>query len=166
MLMLVVFALVALCYFGGNYCPSALKQNKEMLLGGAIALVLCSFFGMRLEGFASPADCASQCSMASDYCADHFCRMETTNQAGMCTLPPNPSAEPCRPGNLQGTPGADTGVAFQQGGVDALLANLANQTIQGGTTARGGTAPFTAFCSLNRAGLTTDLERQMYDMCP
>ena len=49
--MLVVVALVALCYFGGNYCPSVLKQNKEMLLGGAIALVLCSFFGMHLEGF-------------------------------------------------------------------------------------------------------------------
>ena len=49
-LMLVVVALVALCYCGGNYCPTVLKQNKEMLLGGAIALVLCSFFGMHLEG--------------------------------------------------------------------------------------------------------------------
>ena len=48
--MLVVVALVALCYCGGNYCPTVLKQNKEMLLGGAIALVLCSFFGMHLEG--------------------------------------------------------------------------------------------------------------------
>jgi hypothetical protein len=50
-LMLVVVALVALCYCGGNYCPTVLKQNKEMLLGGAIALVLCSFFGMKLEGY-------------------------------------------------------------------------------------------------------------------
>jgi|TARA_B110000879_G_C10978323_1_gene434371 hypothetical protein len=50
MLMIVVVALVALCYFGGNYCPAVLKKNKEMLLGGAVALVLCSFFGMRLEG--------------------------------------------------------------------------------------------------------------------
>jgi len=49
-LMLVVVALVALCYCGGKYCPSILRQNKEMLLGGAVALVLCSFFGMRLEG--------------------------------------------------------------------------------------------------------------------
>jgi hypothetical protein len=48
--MLVVVALVALCYCGGNYCPAILKKNKEMLLGGAIALVLCSFFGMHLEG--------------------------------------------------------------------------------------------------------------------
>ena len=48
--MLVVVALVALCYFGGNYCPSVLKQNKKMLLGVAVGLVLCSFFGMKLEG--------------------------------------------------------------------------------------------------------------------
>ena len=141
-----------------------------MLLGVAGGLVLCSFFGMRLEGFASPADCASQCSMASDYCANHFCRMETTDQAGMCTRPPNPAADPCPRGNLQGQQGnADTAVAFQQGGVDALLANLANQSIQGGTTARGGTAAFTVetFCSLNRLGLTTDEERSLYDfVCP
>ena len=50
MLMIVVVALVALCYFGGNYCPAVLKKNKEMLLGGAVALVLCSFTGMRMEG--------------------------------------------------------------------------------------------------------------------
>ena len=48
--MLIVVALVALCYCGGKYCPAVLRQNKEMLLGGAIALVLSSFFGMRLEG--------------------------------------------------------------------------------------------------------------------
>jgi hypothetical protein len=49
-LMLVVVALVALCYFGGKFCPSVLRQNKEMLLGVAVGLVLCSFMGLRLEG--------------------------------------------------------------------------------------------------------------------
>jgi hypothetical protein len=49
-LMLLLVALVALCYYGGKYCPAVLRQNKEMLLGGLIALVLCSFFGMNLEG--------------------------------------------------------------------------------------------------------------------
>tara|TARA_B110000285_G_scaffold162411_1_gene181378 strand:- start:267 stop:491 length:225 start_codon:yes stop_codon:yes gene_type:complete len=49
-LMLLVLGLAALCYFGGNYCPAVLRRNKEMLLGGAVALVLCSFFGMHLEG--------------------------------------------------------------------------------------------------------------------
>ena len=49
-LILVVVALVALCYFGGNYCPAVLKNNKKMLLGVVVGLVLCSFFGMRLEG--------------------------------------------------------------------------------------------------------------------
>ena len=47
-LVLLVVALCALCYYGGNYCPAVLKKNKEMLLGGAIALLLCSFMG--LEG--------------------------------------------------------------------------------------------------------------------
>ena len=54
--MLVVVALVALCYFGGNYCPSVLKQNKKMLLGVAVGLVLCSFFGMKLEGYGDLPD--------------------------------------------------------------------------------------------------------------
>ncbi len=49
-LMLVVVAVVALCYCGGKYCPAVLRQNKEMILGVAAGLVLCSFFGMRLEG--------------------------------------------------------------------------------------------------------------------
>ena len=54
-LMLLLVALVALCYYGGKYCPAVLRQNKEMLLGGLIALVLCSFFGMNLEGMTGMA---------------------------------------------------------------------------------------------------------------
>jgi len=50
LLMLVALAVVAFCYFGGNNCPSVLRQNKEMLLGVLVGLVLCSFMGMRLEG--------------------------------------------------------------------------------------------------------------------
>jgi len=48
--MLVVVALVALCYCGGKYCPSILRQNKEMLLGVVVGIALCSFMDMRLEG--------------------------------------------------------------------------------------------------------------------
>ena len=48
---LLVVVVVAFCYFGGKYCPSVLKKNKEMLLGVAGGLVLCSFFGLRLEGW-------------------------------------------------------------------------------------------------------------------
>ena len=43
-LVLLAVALVALCYFGGNYCPAVLKKNKKMLLGVVVGLVLCSFF--------------------------------------------------------------------------------------------------------------------------
>ena len=49
-LMLVVLAVVAFCYCGGKYCPSVLKQNKEVVLGVLVGLVLCSFMGVKLEG--------------------------------------------------------------------------------------------------------------------
>ena len=50
-LILVAFALVALCYCGGKYCPSLLKQNKEMALGVLVGIFLCSFMDLRIEGF-------------------------------------------------------------------------------------------------------------------
>jgi hypothetical protein len=53
--MLVVVALVALCYCGGKYCPSILRQNKEMLLGVVVGIALCSFMDMRLEGMTGMA---------------------------------------------------------------------------------------------------------------
>ena len=49
-LMLVVLAVVLLCYCGGKYCPKVLSSNKEMLLGVLVGLALCSFAGLRLEG--------------------------------------------------------------------------------------------------------------------
>ena len=51
--MLVLVALVALCYCGGKYCPSILRQNKEMLLGVVVGMALCSFMDLRLEGMSS-----------------------------------------------------------------------------------------------------------------
>lgn len=50
-LMLVVLAVVALCYCGGKYCPKVLSSNKEMLLGVLVGVALCSFAGLKLEGF-------------------------------------------------------------------------------------------------------------------
>ncbi len=50
-LMLVIVVLVAFVYFGGSNVPKVLRNNKEILLGLAGGLVLCSFFGLRLEGF-------------------------------------------------------------------------------------------------------------------
>jgi hypothetical protein len=49
-LMLAVIALVAFIYCGGSRVPPVLRQNKDMILGASVGLVLCSFFGMRLEG--------------------------------------------------------------------------------------------------------------------
>ena len=73
MLMLVVVALVALCYFGGNYCPTVLRQNKEMLLGVAVGLVLCSFMGLRLEGWCNECENNNDCP-GQKLCVDGHCR--------------------------------------------------------------------------------------------
>jgi len=51
---LLVLFLVVFCYCGGKYCPSVLKQNKEILLGVVGGLVLASFFGFKLEGADTP----------------------------------------------------------------------------------------------------------------
>jgi hypothetical protein len=61
-LMLVVIAVVALCYCGGKYCPKILSSNKEMLLGVLVGIALCSFAGLRLEGFESEKKCRQACT--------------------------------------------------------------------------------------------------------
>ena len=54
-LLLVVLAVVVFCYCGGKYCPSVLKQNKELVLGVFVGLALCSFAGLKLEGIVGPS---------------------------------------------------------------------------------------------------------------
>ena len=55
-LMLAVIALVAFICCGGSRVPPVLRQNKDMILGVAVGLVLCSFFGLRLEGVRVKSD--------------------------------------------------------------------------------------------------------------
>ena len=44
--------LVVFTYYGGKYVPNMLKDNKQVLLGFAVALLLCSFFKKDLvEGY-------------------------------------------------------------------------------------------------------------------
>lgn len=50
-LMLVALAVVVFCYCGGRFCPAPLKQNKEVVLGVLVGMALCSFAGLKLEGF-------------------------------------------------------------------------------------------------------------------
>jgi hypothetical protein len=59
--LLIIVVVFALCYFGGAKCPKVLKDNKEMLLGVLVGLALCSFMGVRLEGFDSQAECLAAC---------------------------------------------------------------------------------------------------------
>ena len=47
---LLVVILVVFTYYGGSNVPKILRDNKELLLGVVVGLVLCSFLGMRLEG--------------------------------------------------------------------------------------------------------------------
>ena len=61
MLILLVVAVVAFCYFGGNYCPAVLRKNKEMLLGVVIGIALCSFMGFRIEGCETTDECNTAC---------------------------------------------------------------------------------------------------------
>jgi hypothetical protein len=64
-LLLVVVALGLFVYFGGNNVPKVLRDNKDMLLGVVVGLVLCSFMGMRLEGGPNDPDCVN-CTDATD----------------------------------------------------------------------------------------------------
>ena len=50
-LMLIVLVVVLFVWFGGSRVPPVLSKNKDILLGIVLGLVLCSFLGMRLEGF-------------------------------------------------------------------------------------------------------------------
>jgi len=52
--MLVVIAVVALCYWGGRFCPKVLSSNKELVLGVLAGMALSSFTGLKLEGHIAP----------------------------------------------------------------------------------------------------------------
>jgi len=49
--MLLVVLGVAFVYCGGSNVPAVLRNNKQLLGGVVVGLFLCSFFGLRLEGF-------------------------------------------------------------------------------------------------------------------
>ena len=48
--------LVLFVHFGGSNVPKVLKDNKQMVYGVTIGLVLCSFFGVNIEGLISGDD--------------------------------------------------------------------------------------------------------------
>lgn len=53
MIMLLVVAAVVFAYYGGASCPKVLKDNKQILLGVVVGLLLGSFFDVRIEGFST-----------------------------------------------------------------------------------------------------------------
>ena len=52
--MLGLVLLVLFVHFGGSNVPKVLKDNKQMVYGVTIGLVLCSFFGVNVEGVIVP----------------------------------------------------------------------------------------------------------------
>ena len=76
---LLVIILLIFTYYGDSYVPKVLKENKELLLGVVGGLVLCSFLGMRLEGFRawSPTQGAMRDYSADTNGSDQFhCEMD------------------------------------------------------------------------------------------
>ena len=53
--------LVLFVHFGGSNVPKVLKDNKQMVYGVTIGLVLCSFFGVNVEGLFSSREELKQC---------------------------------------------------------------------------------------------------------
>jgi hypothetical protein len=73
-LMLVALAVVLLCYCGGKYCPKVLSSNKEVVLGVLVGMALCSFAGLRMEGFKNLGkDCILNNECNSKTCEDGEC---------------------------------------------------------------------------------------------
>jgi hypothetical protein len=56
MIMLSIVAVAVFAYYGGASCPKILKDNKQMLMGVVVGLLLGSFFGVRLEGITDPEE--------------------------------------------------------------------------------------------------------------
>ena len=50
-LMLIVGVIVAGVYFGGSNVPKVLRDNKKMLCGVLVGVVLSVLMGSRLEGY-------------------------------------------------------------------------------------------------------------------
>ena len=79
-LMLVVIAVVALCYCGGKYCPKVLSGNKEMLLGVLVGMALCSFAGLKLEGMEGSSSGETSDELWEKWVNEGCCSRETGKQ--------------------------------------------------------------------------------------
>jgi hypothetical protein len=59
MMSLLLVAVVAFTYFGGQNVPKVLKDNKQMVLGVFVGVLLHRFMGGGVEGMEDPCDCAT-----------------------------------------------------------------------------------------------------------
>lgn len=63
--LILIVVVVIFCYFGEKNCPLLLRKNKEILLGILIGLLLCSFMGLKIEGFCEKS---GDCPVSKPYC--------------------------------------------------------------------------------------------------
>ena len=82
--MLVVLAVVALCYCGGKYCPKVLSSNKEVVLGVLVGMALCSFAGLRMEGFMVTPDCCRGGVVSKNSSGDDIIEWDNTTLQSGC----------------------------------------------------------------------------------
>ena len=61
MVSLVLVAIVAFTYFGGQNVPKVLKDNKQMILGVFVGVLLHQFMGVGVEGFGNTEECPHGC---------------------------------------------------------------------------------------------------------
>tara|TARA_B100001093_G_C26602786_1_gene916674 strand:- start:475 stop:852 length:378 start_codon:yes stop_codon:yes gene_type:complete len=81
MLMLIVVAVVVLCYCGGGkYCPKVLRDNKEILLGVLVGMALCSFAGLKLEGMEGSSSGETSDELWEKWVNEGCCSRETGKQ--------------------------------------------------------------------------------------
>jgi hypothetical protein len=87
-LMLGLVLLVLFVHFGGSNVPKVLKDNKQMVYGVTIGLVLCSFFGVNVEGVLTAQENQEFIECLADKCnppphpvptnLPHYCHCEPT----------------------------------------------------------------------------------------
>ena len=90
-LMLAVVALVLFGYFGGSNVPKILRDKKEMLLGVVGGLVLCSFFGMRMEGYGNIRN--KQPCLNDTECKSGYCHIDPISGGRTCHPETRPQKE-------------------------------------------------------------------------
>ena len=84
MMSLVFVAIVAFTYFGGQNVPKVLKDNKQMILGVFVGVLLHQFMGVGVEGIVSPPP-EDICDCTTDECFNNNIISNCESHSEFCT---------------------------------------------------------------------------------